>query len=418
MKSSRFNNVLKRLVAGIGLSASLSLTAQALTQNIDASFRPDAANPQMNKFRNDTPVSGICAWHIPARCKALNIFTIRDTAFRAYSNGPILPGADLRNAAMFKVPSQWRSLAVTHETTGEVEPVEVRIAGIGHRWDLSRPPGVAAWTLPGPPPVDWLQRWREGVAPCVGTNYTAASVNYALFFWLVPENAGACGMAPGTEIPRLSYSHLEYAYELRTPNPLTMSTGNYTGSITYTMGPGQDFDFGDIMIPTDNLYTFNFNLSVQHTLKVEVPPGGQRVELLPQGGWQAWLNQGRKPTRMFRDQTFNLSASSRFKMNLECQYASGNNCALLEPNAGHVVPLEVSVTLPSGLTDASNEPVNRRPLRLDGVGTELFQPGIYVDRKPGTLHFEVARDEVEEMIKQGVSRHYSGNVTVIWDSQV
>ena len=137
MKSSRrFNDALKRLVAGITSSASLSLPAQALTQNIDASFRPDAANPQMNKFRNDTPISGVCEGHIPAQCKALNIFTIRDTAFRATSIGPILPGADLRKAAMFKVPSQWRPLAVTHEITGEVETVEVRIAGIGHRWDL------------------------------------------------------------------------------------------------------------------------------------------------------------------------------------------------------------------------------------------------------------------------------------------
>jgi hypothetical protein len=47
MKDSyRINTVLKRLVAGIALSASVSLTAQALTQNIDASFRPDSANPQ------------------------------------------------------------------------------------------------------------------------------------------------------------------------------------------------------------------------------------------------------------------------------------------------------------------------------------------------------------------------------------
>ena len=219
-------------------------------------------------------------------------------------------------------------------------------------------------------------------------------------------------------IPELSINYSNTPTSSGPHNPLPMSTGNYTGSITYTMGPGQDFDFGDIMIPNDTLYTFNFNLSVQHTLKVEVPPGGHRVELLPQGGWQAWLNQGRRPTRLFRDQTFNLSASSRFKMNLECQYVSGNNCALLEPNAGHVVPLEVSVTLPSGLTDASNEPVNRRPLRRDGVGTELFQPGIYVDRKPGTLHSEVPRDDVEEMNNPGTARHYSGNVTVIWDSQV
>ncbi|MNG19959.1 hypothetical protein D3C84_1041750 [compost metagenome] len=82
------------------------------------------------------------------------------------------------------------------------------------------------------------------------------------------------------------------------------------------------------------------------------------------------------------------------------------------------MPLNVSVTLPSGLTDAANQPVNRRPLLLDGSGTQLFQPGFYLDRRPGTLHFEVTRDQVEDMLKPGVARTYSGTVTVIWDSEV
>jgi hypothetical protein len=34
------------------------------------------------------------------------------------------------------------------------------------------------------------------------------------------------------------------------------------------------------------------------------------------------------------------------------------------------------------------------------------------------LHFEIARDEVGEMLKPGVARSYSGLVTVIWDSEV
>jgi hypothetical protein len=175
---------------------------------------------------------------------------------------------------------------------------------------------------------------------------------------------------------------------------------------------------GDIMLPSINSLTLNFELDVQHTLKVDVPPGGNHVELVPPGGWQSWVTQGRKPTRLLRDQTFNVSASSRFKMTLQCQYPSGINCALWEPISGHSVPLEVSVTLPHGIVDASQQPVSRRRLRRDGVGTELFQPGIYVDRKPGTLHFEVAREAVQEMLSPNVSRSYSGSVTVIWDSEV
>jgi hypothetical protein len=106
-------------------------------------------------------------------------------------------------------------------------------------------------------------------------------------------------------------------------------------------------------------------------------------------------------------------------MQLECQYTQdGQHCALQEPVSGHAVPLNVSVSLPHGLSDASGQPVSRRPLRLDGSGTELFQPGIYVDRKPGTLHFEVPAAQVTDMIRPGVTRQYSGNVTVIWDSDV
>lgn len=411
-----FNYFSKLLWVSAVLSASVSLTAQALTQNIEASFRPDSANPQLNKFRNDTPESGICPWHIPQRCKDMNIFTIRTTAFSVISNGPILANHENpRQGAMFKVPSEWRSLNVIHQDTGEVETVEVRIAGIGAFWNLPRPPGVSAWARPG---ARWDTQWRNAPAPCQGVNYIAAGNNFALFFWLVPEGAGACSRQPGTEIPWFKYSHLEYAYELRTPNPLTMSTGKYIGSINYTMGPGKDFDFGDVMIPADDQFIFNFTLDVVHALKVEVPPGGNRIELVPHGGWQAWLNQGRKPTRLFRDQTFNISASSRFKMNLECQYGSGNTCALWEPTAGHDVPVNVSVSLPNGLTDGSNQPVNRRPLLRDGSGTELFQPGFYLDRKPGTLHFEIAQDEVKEMLYPGITRTYSGNITVIWDSEL
>lgn len=408
---------LKRCIVGLALFASVNLTAQALTQNIEASFRPDSANPNMNKFTNDTPQSGVCPGHIPQRCKEMNIFTIRDTAFSANSIRPILPGADSRSGAMFKVPSEWRAFDVVHEHTGKPERVEIRIAGVGAAWGLPRPPGVSAWNLPGPPPVGWDRRWITGVSPCIGTNYIAAGINFALFFWLVPENAGACSLAPGMEISSFWYSHLEYAYELRTPNPLTMSSGKYTGSMPYTLGPNKDFDFGDVMIPTDSQYIFNFVLTVEHTLKVEIPPGGNRVELVPQGGWQAWLNQGRKPTRLFRDQTFNISASSRFKMQMDCQYLIDDTCGLRE-SGGDVVPLQVAVTLPSGLGMEDGSPVVRLPLRVSSSGSELFQPRIYVDRKPGALHFEVQQESVKQMIDKHSGGTFSGTVTVVWDSDV
>ncbi|MFW0755751.1 hypothetical protein ACN1C3_13520 [Pseudomonas sp. H11T01] len=398
-------------------------SVHAIEEEVTAVFKPDPANPQVNKFENTTPVSSICEVHIPTQCQALNIFSLRNTGFRAYSNSPIPANHALmvgernpRQGAMFKVPSQWRAFQVTHEKSGEVETVEMRMAGIGSHWRTPRPPGVSAWALPG---RSWSEQWRYPSSPCVATGFFTADSANANFFWIVSEDAGACVAFPGIELSSLEYRTLEYAYELRTPKPLEMSTGQYRGSLTYSMGPGGDFDFGDIMIPTDTQMTFNFTLDVQHTLKVEVPPGGNNIQLVPQGGWQAWLNQGRKPTRLFRDQTFNISASSRFKMGLECQYwAGGNTCNVYDSVSGHSVPVNVSVSLPSGLVDETGSSVSRRPLRRDGVGTELFQPVFYVDRKPGILHFEIPAGEVAEMIHPGTARQYSGNVTVIWDSEV
>jgi hypothetical protein len=215
----------------------------------------------------------------------------------------------------------------------------------------------------------------------------------------------------------MRYNYLEFAYELITPNPLGMSSGEYFGSHQYTVGPGQDFDLGNLMMPSSPTLTLNFTLSVQHELKVEVPPGANRIELVPQGGWQAWVNQGRKPARLFRDQTFNISSSSRFKMQMSCERVIGDTCALKNTTDDHEVPLDVSVSLPNGLTREDGSAVSRQPLLLSGVGTELFKPGFYVNRRPGTLHFEVKKDYAEAMVERGGTT-YSGQVTVVWDSEL
>jgi hypothetical protein len=389
-------------------------TAQAISENITALFKPDPTNPMVNKFQNTTPISSICQSHIPTQCQALNLFSLRIPGFDALSNGPILANhADERQGFMVQVPSHWRNVLVTHTKTGETETVQMRIAGFGGLWQVPRPPGVSAWAQPG---VGWTQQWARAPSPCISTGHLKAGLQTATYFWMVPEGAGVCSRKPSQELAYMRIYQMEYAYELRTPNPLGMSSGEYTGSLTYTMGPGGDYDFGDVLIPTDNQLTFSIFLEVQHDLKIEVPPGGNRIELVPQGGWQAWLNQGRKPARLFRDQTFNISASSRFKMQLECERVMGNTCALRNAD-GHQVPLDISVSLPYGLNRPDGSAVSRQPLLLSGAGTELFQPGYYVNRRPGTLHFEVAKEHADSMLAQGGST-YSGQATVIWDSDL
>jgi hypothetical protein len=405
--------------AGAGLLFSLWLpTASAIDVSIQASFRPDSANPQQNRFKNDTPPSGYCADY-PVQCSDNGMFSLR-VPIQFHSNAPIAANhASPRQGATFKVPAQWSELSVVHEATGEPETVRVRIAGLGSTYVtedvISLVGGGSDYRIAHN--QLWGASWVNAPAPCLysGVGYFGSA--YYRFFWKTPTE-GTCSKQARFNVPWLRYDYLDFAYELVTPNPLGMSAGRYTGSLTYTVGPNGDFDMGDVMQPSDSALTLNFTLEVQHTLKVEIPPGGNRIELVPQGGWQAWLTQGRKPTRLFRDQTFNLSSSSRFKMNLACQYGfDADTCALLDPVSRHYVPIKVSVTLPNGLVDAAAQPVSRRPLRRGNGGTEQFQPRFYVDRKPGTLHFEIAQDQVGEMLKPGVARSYSGLVTVIWDSE-
>ncbi|WLH34593.1 hypothetical protein PSH79_22090 [Pseudomonas sp. FP2196] len=398
------------------LLALMAGSAQAEVHNIDATFEPDFSNPRKNQFKNQTPSEGFCR-QLPATCEALGLFSlIAHIPFVA--NVPIAANhTDPRRGGMAKVPSDWKDVIVTH-ASGDQQRVELRIAGIGH--EAGFPLSVRQLTGNG----WWDDLWEGGAwsyapSPCLGVGTYSAGEHSYNSFWRVPEGAGACAKKALFDIPPgMNYQYFVYAYELRTPDPLKMEAGSYTGSIDYTVGPNMDFDMGDALLPSDSMLTLNFNLKVTHTMKVDIPPGGNRVVLEPVGGWQSWLNQGRKPTRLMRDQTFNISASSRFKMTMQCQYASANNCALWNSSAGHSVPLEVSVTLPNGLTDGAGQAVNRRRLLRDGTGTELFQPEFYLDRKVGTLHFEVPRDAVDGMLQEGIARSYSGNVTVVWDSEV
>lgn len=398
--------------AGLLLTGWLLATAPAygFMQNITAEFRPDPSNPMSNKFKNTTPGNGFCEAFYPAKCERLGIFSIRTFEVQFTSSEPILGNhTDPRKGAYFKVPNEWRELSVTNVVTGKSETLKVRIGGLGTKTLLGGA-NSSAWEG-----GSWA-RFAYPHAPCqhVGLSYGHATL--LLWSWLSPANTGACTVLAIKDIPSMFYETFEFYYELQTPNPLKMDAGEYVGSINYSIGPGGDFDYGDVMLPNDNSMTLNFTLGVDHHLLVEVPPGGNRIQLEPQGGWQAWLQNGRKPSRLFQDQTVNLWTSSHFKMNLECGEPMGNTCSVRNA-AGHQVPLDVAVTLPPGMSDAAGRPVNRVPLRLDGSGTELFVPTRYIDRKPSTLHFEVNAAGVSQMLDQGGGT-YNGTVTVVWDSQV
>jgi hypothetical protein len=315
-----------------------------------------------------------------------------------------------------KVPANWRPLTVINRDTQETETVEVRIIGIGSQYELSHTAAELAGVtdiLEGHQKLWIPNSWVYAPAPCQYSGVGWYGAKFYRFFWKAPVEA-ACVKVAAYGIPSMSFDTLDFAYELRTPNPLRMSSGLYTGSMIYRLGPGADFDLGPLMMPNDSNLTLDFVLDVQHTLKVDIPPGGSKVELVPAGGWQRWLQTGREPTRLFRDQSFLISASSKFKMRLECEMIIKGGCGIASGGYGGLV--NVSVSLPGGLTDETGKPVKNYPLsQTDSIA---FQPGHYVDRKPGTLHFEMPPSDTAFLVWNNKGLPYRGNISVIWDSDI
>ena len=158
-------NTTWRAVVLAALLCSFIPLSLAATQDITAEFRPDPSNPMVNRFTNTTPQSGVCPGHMPARCEALGIFSIRTWDINFVASGPIAANhADPRQGLMFKVPSEWRSFEVV-SPKGDRKTVEMRISGIGSRFNTTNPPGVHAWSSL---PANWtpreVSRRRSGAA--------------------------------------------------------------------------------------------------------------------------------------------------------------------------------------------------------------------------------------------------------------
>lgn len=402
---------MKKSKCWLGLLAVLMLPpAQAANREIRALFQPDPSLPHKNEFVNKTPNSGYCA-NYPSECASNNMFSIqvpvRFNSARAMNRGEIL---------QLKVPANWRRLTVTNRETLETEIVEVRIIGIGSDYVLSD----SAANLTGETDIRtghqklWEgSSWVNAPAPCQYSGVGAFSPNTYRFFWKAPQEAH-CTKRTLFNIPAISFDTMDFSYELRTPFPMSMSTGLYTGSLTYTLGPGKDFSLGSLMYPDDSTLTLDFVLDVQHTLKVDLPPGGEKIVLEPAGGWQQWIDGGQKPTSIYRDQTFHITASSRFKVMMQCSSLGGERCQMF--GGGESADVMTKITLPAGIT-FSGQPVGYLLLRHN-VWSGPFEPSRYVERQVGTLHFAMPKDSIDRLLRTGVGASLSGNITIIWDSEV
>ena len=391
----------------------LTMAAQsvlAAERSLTFVYSPDPANPASNSFVDTSAGPGYC----PSGRRCVS-------GLGSPGASPITAShATRREGVMFKLPSEWRDVQVTDGV--DVKTVKFRLAGFGARVNL---PNVLTVTgsssLAAAHDALWVgNNWKiytNSACSTASRSYNDTTARFE-FFWHAPGGSAApaeCGKISRFNISNVRYTGAVYSYEVQLPEPQSMASGVYQGSISYSFAPHGDIDYGDKLQYPDSVFTVNLNLTVNHMLVAKFPWGGHTLALRPEGGWMQWIQRGRRPEKLYIDQSFQFSTNNAFKMHLECQYPLGNRCGI-QNGSGHQVPVETRVTLPAGINDASGQPVNRQV--LSAVDKQVFTPTRMVTDSKASLHFEVGRDEVREMTDNHPGSKYSGNVTVVWDSDI
>lgn len=391
--------------------------------NITAEYHSGNDFGTVGAFKNTTRASSVCADAGERFCNAIKVFSVGSGVVLRSNSEIRADHAAERQGVMFKAPASWKTIEIRNTITGESHALQFRIAGIAFKGETEDVRSLTGTPMGSDPSgkVSHNKLWNSGSfrkasSPCVSFDPgdPGSGPEYFRFVWMTPVD-GVCAKQAKFRIPRIDFNDMEVLYQWETPKAWVMGSGQYVGELTYTLGAGGDFDVGDVLAPSEDTLTLRFTLDVDHTLNVHLSPGGNRVELVPEGGWQRWLqNPAHVPKKLFRDQDFHLTASGRFGMRLICSTTYGEWCAIRNEN-NHSIPVAVDVSLPSGIVDSEGRPVVRQAIRNDqGV---KFRLSNYVDNKPGTLHFETNR-LVDEMLRDHAGSTYSGTITVVWDSDV
>lgn len=397
-----------------------ALSTSAYEKTIEAVYTPDPNNPTSTTFVLLTPGEGKCSLSMYCNgALGLQLPVVFESAMgidvTANANDP-------RQGAYFKIPRAWRSVMLVNNETGSQAELKVRAAAVGARYVLIQP----AYELsPGGPTVPnyghgllWQGgTWHESVAPCFSSRLWYLVPKVHEFFWQY-RTSDTCTKKALFDIPGpFIYNRVETAFEFAMPNPLDMEPGNYTASTLYSVGPGQDFDFGQLMLPSDSQITLDFSFVVNGALSVEFPPGSYRAVLQPREGWQGWLNSGRKPPALSAFQNFKISASSHFKMYLDCQYSVGTDCGLHAESATQnaQVAVDTTVSFAAGITLSPGRRAAIKVPLAQGIhnAVSFDIDGAQVSRG-ASMNYAI-KPEVTALMVENPGSTYSGVVTIVFD---
>ncbi|HDS1819505.1 TPA: hypothetical protein QEM96_004200 [Pseudomonas putida] len=357
------------------------------------------------RFDNTTPPGGLCSsWS--ATCRTRTTVTLPITYDKKTTKG----AADPRDLFYVSLPAR-REVDIFHDTTGESRRLTFDWTALSQRvtidshftnhplYNLTLSGGcrsLGSVTQQSPAKVSYLWDIRQPAAPSPCWGFGRA--------------------APAGRVEIASVVETSVAYAMNITPPFRMPSGTYRGSVTYSIGPGGDFDFGnDVTGLSGDSLTVNFVLDVQHAFIFEFPPGSERAVLEPPSGWQAWLAGGKPPQRLSRDLPFRAWSTGPFKVYKVCQYDAGTACGIRNEHNDEV-PVQIALSLPGGIQHAGGQ-VEHLVLPSGPQAALQFESVAATLNRRGQLHFEVARNQVQNMLKYPGST-YTGQVTVVFDAEL
>ncbi|MGC0151156.1 hypothetical protein ACPRNU_01690 [Chromobacterium vaccinii] len=356
-----------------------SLPAAAAEATVRAELKPSSFRPGQNQFVNQGPADYL-------------IGGLGKISKRASQNS-----SDPKDHIYQAIDAEYKQL--TLYSGGDAITVKFRIASFAQRY--YKPKYISNFNV---------ERLEGGCQDKVDEG----DVHMYIFEWShAAKRNSVCYRKLRTTATGLDVSLLGFKYELLAVNPTSMRNGTYTGTLSYTLGEGQQLDFGRAAY-SDNRLIIRIEATVKNEFLVSFPAGTDRAVLEPAGGWQAWSQQGRAPVVLRRDLGFSLSSATSFSLSLRCQYSSGAGCALRRDNGGGEVPIQVAVSMPGVYSSQGGAPASRYPL---GIARKGFRPSGQVSNSAAQLHFEMQRADMAAIIKQPGAR-YRGDVTVVFDANL
>lgn len=411
--------VLMRWLAGSVLVLAGATVAHAADMSIEAEYLPGVQTQGENSFRNITRPAGFCAAD-PGGCTGV---TTVDLPVGDVSYGALDSNTNGQDGVYLRAPANPIRVELRDERTNRVTAVTFRVAGIIGRYtlrpdvyQLSGTPGASAETAHA---ALWNGgAWQQPPAGCTALSVQPmATANAYRFGWRLPRDGGACFKTPRQPLPAgamvLDGSSLAVAYELVTPDPVSLPNGTYQGVHTFTVGPGKDFDFGAHAHVARSSIDVAFVLKVRHRFMIADSGAGNDVKLAPPQGWSNWIAEGKPSTRIERDVGYALSTGEPLRVSLRCEDGvdAAGRCVMRNAH-GSVVPVDLSLTVVGATTDRK-APFSRIPLTTRASAS--LDVDRYLDSAPATAHVAIDSQGVSEMGKHPGTT-YTGRVSVVFDA--